>query len=59
MDFVDGLLKSEDYNTILVMVNRFTKKAHFMLLKHPFTDVQVARAILNVVVKLHGMLIVA
>ena len=31
LDFVEGLLKSEDYNTILVMVNRFTKKAHFML----------------------------
>jgi hypothetical protein len=34
-----------------VLVDRYTKYAHFIPLKHPFT---VARAMLDNIVKLHG-----
>jgi hypothetical protein len=52
---VEGLPLSEGANTILVIVDRFTKYAHFVPMKHPFTAPQVARVLIDSVVKLHGM----
>ena len=40
---------------IMVMVDRLSKYAHFMPLKHPYTAVSVAKCFLNNVMKLHGM----
>lgn len=55
MDFVEGLPKSEGYDSIMVVVDPFTKFAHFVPLKHPFTAAQVARAFWDNIVRLHGV----
>lgn len=55
MDFIKGLPLSEGSNSILVIVDRFTKYCHFVPLKHPFTAQGVAKLILDHVVKLHGI----
>lgn len=55
LDFIEGLPKSEGYEVILVVVDRFTKYAHFLPLKHPYTAHTVAKAFFDGVVKLHGL----
>jgi hypothetical protein len=55
MDFIEKLPKSEGYDTILVVVDRFTKYAHFFPLKHPFTPQGVAQIMIDSIVKLHGI----
>ncbi|KAL6340300.1 hypothetical protein AAG906_040737 [Vitis piasezkii] len=49
-----GLPSSNGYTAIMVVVNRLTKYAHFVALKHPFTVVNVAKAFVANVVRLHG-----
>jgi len=53
--FVEGLPLSHTFNAILVVVDRFTKYAHFVPLKHPFTAPQIAQLVFDNIVKLHGL----
>ena len=55
MDFIEGLPKSEGYNSILVVVDQLSKYAHFSLLKHPFIVQTVVAVFVRDVVKLHGI----
>lgn len=55
MDIVEGLLLSRGDTVIFVVVDRFTKYAHFMGTSHPYTASTIARLFLTHVFKLHGM----
>ena len=55
MDFVEGLPLSEHKDLILVVVDRFTKYAHFISMKHPISVQSVARAFRDNIFKLHGL----
>ena len=55
MDFIDGLPSSHGRTTIIVVVDRLSKYAHFIPLSHPYTAALVARLFLDHVFKLHGM----
>jgi hypothetical protein len=55
MDFIEGLPRSSSANCILVVVDRFSKFAHFLPLLHPFFAQQVAQLFLDQVYRLHGM----
>ena len=55
LDFVEGLPMSHGKNAIMVVVDRFSKYAHFLPLTHPFTAKLVADKFVEGIVKLHGM----
>lgn len=55
LDFIEGLPKSKNFDTILVVVDKFTKYGHFIPLTHPFTALSVAQTFMHNIYKLHGM----
>jgi hypothetical protein len=55
MDFIEGLPKSQGYSVILVVVDRLTKYAHFVAVKHPYTAADIAELFMDNIVKLHGL----
>lgn len=56
MDFIEGLPKSQKFDTIMVVIDKYTKYAHFIPLAHPFSTLTVAQAYLDLVYKLHAYL---
>ncbi|KAL9447417.1 hypothetical protein AB3S75_014979 [Citrus x aurantiifolia] len=55
MDFIERLPPSNGYTVIMVIIDRLTKYAHFVALKHPFTAITVAKAFVANVVRLYGI----
>jgi hypothetical protein len=55
MDFMEGLPLSGRFNAILVVVDTFTKYAHFVGLRHPFTAASVATTFMQHIYRLHGL----
>jgi len=55
MDFIEGLPPSRQFDCILVVVDKLSKYAHFIPLKHPYSASKVAELFVDNVYKLHGM----
>ena len=55
MDFIEALSKVGGKSVILTVVDRFSKYAHFIALRHPYSATSVARAFFDQIVRLHGI----
>ena len=55
MDFIKGFPSSHGYTSIMVVVDRLTKYAHFVPLRHPFTAITVAKAFISNIIHLNGI----
>lgn len=54
-DFIEGLPRSNRYDCILVVVDKFSKYNHFLPVSHPFSASQVVATYLDQVYRLHGL----
>ena len=55
MDFIEGLPPSHGHTTIMVVVDRLTKYAHFIGLSHPYNALLVAKTFISHIMRLHGI----
>jgi hypothetical protein len=55
LDFIEGHPSSHDKDSLLVVVDRLSKYAHFFALSHPFSIKTITEKFVEHIVKLHGM----
>lgn len=55
IDFITGLPRSHRVDCILVVVDRLSKLAHFLNLRHPFTARTMAEVFTREIVRLYGI----
>lgn len=55
MDFIEGLPRSQVFDSIMVVVDKLSKYGHFMALKHPFSAKTVAEEFIRQTVRLHRL----
>ena len=56
MDFITGLPKnSKHHDSIMVVVNKLSKAAHFILVKYTYKDVNIANIFMKDIFRLHGV----
>lgn len=55
MDFVDGLPPSQGKTIIMVVVDRYSKFAHFVAMQHPYTATMVAQIFFEEIFSLYGL----
>jgi len=57
MDLITQLPESNSYNTICVIVDRLTKRAHFIPINNQFSSKDMAQLLYDKVYPLHGLLL--
>ena len=55
MDLITQLSESNDYNAICVIVNRLTKRAHFISINNWFSSKNIVQLLYDKVYPLHGL----
>jgi hypothetical protein len=55
LDFVIGIPKVGDKSVILIVVDRFSKYAHFITLSHPYSATTISMAFIDTIVWLHNV----
>jgi hypothetical protein len=55
LNFIEGLPRSDRHDMILMVIDKFSKYAHFIPMAHPFTALQVTQLYFNQVYCLHGL----
>jgi hypothetical protein len=55
LDFIEGFPRVNGKSIILIVVDMFSKAAHFLPLGHPYTASTVARVFFDHIVKLHDI----
>jgi hypothetical protein len=55
MDFIEGFPKVDGKSVVLTVVDRFSKFAHFIVLRHPYSAASVAKAFFEDIARLHGI----
>ena len=57
MDFITGLPRTvKQHDSIIVVVDRLSKVAHFILVKTTYSASEVAQVFIGEIVRLHGFL---
>lgn len=53
MDFMEGLLRLEGKDIIMIIVDRFTQYGHSIALAHPFTTQDIAKLFIDHIYKFY------